>query len=1011
MWFWDIFTDAADTNATFDIVYSQDIGLASEGHVTNNEAYNAHYIDHKVFQTDQGHVICSRQNQQQPGGFPYVQQGALGKTVAFSVDGFPFFGLEHKFDGSIHDLHQPMLNNRVYQYEFAFSALQSEEVNAREDAHITFYGAFLPTLAKQITAPIGIKKIRTSHAALTFPDITPAKKFQFAPETPHGLNDLFSSAALSIEEIQTHYPIRRHEEIAPDGQLLSFFTPEGAHVVLAEKERHCERPHGHIITNFTDIPRGVMASTNYIYGVFDAQIVLGNTTFNALNTHHRCGLNTVKKSGRRLMVKINGTYKLLTMPAAYEMGLNYARWLYKLGDDTLTVTTCIGVEVPVMKLSVSSALGKKYDFMLCDTLMPGMNRSQATTEGICVSDLSYERDTLSAKHYPDLSFSMTFHVPHTYTDDAVFYADEGTQNEQFLVVQIPQNDGFVLYTKAYLDDDACFEYCQRDYKISDEIAAYSDKIKQGMRNFHLSIDGAQAAQVDKYNDLALWYSHNARVHYASPHGLEQSGGAAWGLRDVCQGPFEYFLATQNYEACRHILRTVYAQQYLETGNWPQWFMFDDFRHIQHHESHGDIILWPLKALNAYLEATEDFAFLDTPLPYTHVQGYAVTDETASLLAHVQKQIAAIEDGFIKTPQFDTHLSCYGGGDWDDTLQPARRELAQNMVSGWTVALTYQVFREFAAVLRKHDDVYATQVADLAGKIKADYYAHLIKDGVAAGFLLFDETEGPTYLLHPADAKTGIKYRLLPMIRGMISEIFSPVLAERHYALIREYLYHPDGVRLMDMTPTYHGGENHYFMRAETSASFAREVSLHYIHAHIRFIEAMAKTGRGGEAWLALNKINPILLNDTVPNAAPRQSNTYFTSSDAAFDNRYDAMAHFGKIKTGEIAVKSGWRLYSSGPGIYLHQLISHVLGLRIRGGNIVLDPVLPVELDGLRFQYEIHNQPVAICYRLTGGDAISRITINGAEVPFTLQLGAFRNGGAMFPASYIKDGCSIEVTL
>ena len=30
------------------------------------------------------------------------------------------------------------------------------------------------------------------------------------------------------------------------------------------------------------------------------------------------------------------------------------------------------------------------------------------------------------------------------------------------------------------------------------------------------------------------------VHYLSPHGLEQFGGAAWGTRDVSQGPTEFF---------------------------------------------------------------------------------------------------------------------------------------------------------------------------------------------------------------------------------------------------------------------------------------------------------------------------------------------------------------------------------------------------------------------------------------------------------------------------------------
>lgn len=36
------------------------------------------------------------------------------------------------------------------------------------------------------------------------------------------------------------------------------------------------------------------------------------------------------------------------------------------------------------------------------------------------------------------------------------------------------------------------------------------------------------------NLTTFWYTHNMLVHYASPHGLEQYSGAAWGTRDVCQ---------------------------------------------------------------------------------------------------------------------------------------------------------------------------------------------------------------------------------------------------------------------------------------------------------------------------------------------------------------------------------------------------------------------------------------------------------------------------------------------
>ena len=48
------------------------------------------------------------------------------------------------------------------------------------------------------------------------------------------------------------------------------------------------------------------------------------------------------------------------------------------------------------------------------------------------------------------------------------------------------------------------------------------------------------------------------VHYSVPHGLEQYGGAAWGTRDVCQGPVEYFMATQKYHVVKELIKTIYS---------------------------------------------------------------------------------------------------------------------------------------------------------------------------------------------------------------------------------------------------------------------------------------------------------------------------------------------------------------------------------------------------------------------------------------------------------------------
>jgi len=180
-----------------------------------------------------------------------------------------------------------------------------------------------------------------------------------------------------------------------------------------------------------------------------------------------------------------------------------------------------------------------------------------------------------------------------------------------------------------------------------------------------------------------------------------------------------------------------------------------------------------------------------------------------------------------------------------------------------------------------------------------------------------------------------------MTRAIIAGLFDRVSIERHLGLIRAHLLFPDGVRLMDRPIAYHGGPMQLFRRAESAAYFGREIGLMYTHAHLRYAEALAVVGDADALWRALLLANPIAATELAPNAAPRQRNTYFSSSDAAFPDRYAADRDWHRVTQGSVAVEGGWRIYSSGPGIYLRLLIEIVFGHRRRFGEPLHTPLLP----------------------------------------------------------------------
>ena len=152
-------------------------------------------------------------------------------------------------------------------------------------------------------------------------------------------------------------------------------------------------------------------------------------------------------------------------------------------------------------------------------------------------------------------------------------------------------------------------------------------------------------------------------------------------------------------------------------------------------------------------------------------------------------------------------------------------------------------------------------------------------------------------------------------------LFTHAQTLEHLALIRERLTFPDGVRLMDKPIPYRGGVERMFRRAESSSFFGREVGLMYTQAHLRFCEALALIRDHDALWDELRKVNAATMTSAVPNAALRQRNCYFTSSDAAFCDRYQASAEWDRVAAGAIPVEDGWRVYSGGPGLFVKLLI------------------------------------------------------------------------------------------
>jgi CRISPR-associated protein Csx3 len=1013
-WFWTVrVTNGAGRRLSADVVLAQDLGLAAEAAVRTSEAYTSQYIDHTVLEDEAlGYLVCSRQGLPQAGAFPWIMHGCLDGAAGYLTDGFQLYGTAYKATNVPAALLRPTLPNRTYQYEFALPTLQSRRIGVPRGAtnEVSFFAAFQAD-HPAASGPADAAAARAAEDAvrdLAWTGAGPPRR----PRRPRlaGLfaaPTLFDSAELGPAELEQVFGSEwRHVE-RRDGALLSFFRGAQEHVVLKAKELASERPTGHIMRSGRDLlpSDDLLSVTAWMYGVFGSQLTIGNTAFNKLLSVVRNPLNVLKAGGQRIFVRTGRGYELLGVPSAFAMSPNGARWIYRDTRLALSIRVAVSLDAPVCRLSVVVERGGPLELLITHDVVLGTNEYDAV--GPVVVDEARGRVTLRpspassmGERYPEATFvsvSPDADLIQAIGGDEQLMADGAGRGSTCVVVKTrPVTSFSLVVTGSILDGgqaealaDAHARGPDPDAGLEAASAAFWSGF--GRRATLGGASGSVAADLSRLNDVIRWYLHDALIHATVPRGTEQYSAAAWGLRDVCQGPAELFVATGNTGPLREVVTRVYARQHRASGDWPQWFMFDRFREVQAPDSHGDVILWPIKALCDYVEATDDLSILDERVAYTDEATLAPTAEAEPISAHVERQVARIEQDCIP----GTSLPVFAGGDWEDTLQPVDPGMARRLVSAWTAELAYQTLDRYRTVCdRAGDAAMARRLDALCARLRSDFQRHLVPGGVVAGLAEFGP-DGIGYFLHPRDRRTGVAYRLLPMTRGIISGMFTARQAARHAALIDRHLRFPDGVRLMNRPMTYRGGTMRYFRRAESAANFGREVGLQYVHAHIRYIEAMARLGRPDDAFWGLMVICPIQTELDVPAALPRQGNAYFSSSDAAFADRRQASRRFGSIRSGRVGIKGGWRIYSSGPGIFLNQLISNVLGLRTLFDDVVFDPVLPRRADGLTFEIEDRGRMVRYLYHVTGdGFSPREVLVNGTPLP----------GGRYAPNPYRRGG-------
>ncbi|HSO64110.1 MAG TPA: hypothetical protein VLQ78_03325, partial [Ornithinibacter sp.] len=1012
-----------------DIVHAHDVALAAPGMLRTNELYVSQYLDIAPLHGDGfGTALAVRQNLAQMGVTPWCVLACTTPVVAWATDALDVHGWAARAGRPPAGLGGD-LPSRRRQHEHTLATLQTARSFLEPGERLaTSFAGLLVDDHPAATSDADVRLVREAlDLARTAASALPAAAQQ-ASAAPAGLaaptgvygpgRTLAARPATDAEVAQIWPHPWRAVERGEDGSLLSFFTAGDEHVVTQAKEVGTLRPHGTILrTGATAAPDPrSLTVTSWMTGSPLSYLTRGHASNGRLLTTVRGYLGLHRGYGVRVFVEVAGRWRLLDLPSAFAMTPDGARWVYVVETDgdaggVLEVRTTAPPTDHVVRLSVHVTSGRDRRVMLALHLATGEDPLPAPPGATTVQ----ERPDGVVVDLPAATMTLRSGTPLMVGDDGHLFDDGVGRCPSVVTLRTEPCRG--------LDVEVTVDHAGVAAPPSAPHGGEVPATEEGAGDWWSAVTALRVGPAPEAEPLAVslpWLVRDALVHFLSPRGLEQYTGGAWGTRDVTQGPLELLLALDRQTDARALLLAVFAAQNAD-GTWPQAFGFlPGDEHFRMEPPHGDVVHWPVLAVGRYLLASGDTTLLEESVPwYTPTDGPPVPAST--MRSHLERALASARAHLLP----GTSLVAYGHGDWNDSLQPVDPTMSATMTSAWTVTLHHQSLRTLADGLEtvQGEDVLVGTLRAEAVAVADDLRRHLLVDGELAGYAQLDPPDPHgvvrvrRLLVHPRDTETGLRHGSLQMIHALGDDLLDPDEAAHHVALVREHLMGVDGVRLFDRPPPYSGGLMRHFQRAETATFVGREIGLMYVHAHLRWCEAMARWGDADALWLGLLQVLPPSTGAVVPGARRRQANAYPSSSDAACLNREEFAARYAEVLTGATGLEAGWRIYSSGPGVLLRIVVHSVLGVRRRAGTVEIDPVLPTRLGGLTATVPLAGGLLRVRYRVGDrGHGPSAVRLGGRDLAAVPTANPYRPGGlvldlADLDAALRPGGDELEVLL